>query len=64
MGLVWVLGREAGGCPVDSLAQDRDRWRALVMNIRVLAPRSSLLPSPPPNPKNFWLLVGHAGILE
>jgi hypothetical protein len=40
----WTLGRLVGGSVewID-LAQDRDRWRALVnavMNLRVLAPRS------------------------
>jgi hypothetical protein len=44
MGSEWILGRLAGGS-VDwiQLAQDRDRWRAVVsavMNLRVLAPRS------------------------
>jgi hypothetical protein len=39
----WTLGRLVGGC-VEwiQLAQDRDRWRAVVsevMNFRVLAPR-------------------------
>jgi hypothetical protein len=46
MGSEWILGRLAwGGGGVDwiRLAQDRDRWRAVVsavMNLRVLAPRS------------------------
>jgi hypothetical protein len=40
--------RDIGGGSVDwiQLAQDRDRWRALVntvMNLRVLAPRSKLV---------------------
>jgi hypothetical protein len=47
MGSEWILGRLAWGC-VDwiRLAQYRDRWRAVVsavMNLRVLAPRSSLV---------------------
>jgi hypothetical protein len=42
----WILGRLARGS-IDwiQLAQDRGRWRAVVntvMNLRVLAPRSSL----------------------
>jgi hypothetical protein len=43
MGTEWILGRLAGGVEWIQLAQDRDRWRALVntvMNLRVLAPRS------------------------
>jgi hypothetical protein len=44
MGSEWILGRLAWGV-VDwiRLAEDRDRWRAVVsavMNLRVLAPRS------------------------
>jgi hypothetical protein len=44
MGSEWIL-REIGWGSVEwiQLAQDRDRWRALVntaMNLRVLAPRS------------------------
>jgi hypothetical protein len=42
MGSEWILERLAGGCGVDSLAQDRDRWRDIVntmTNLRVLAPR-------------------------
>jgi hypothetical protein len=43
-GSKWTLGRLVGGV-VEwiHLAQDRDRWRAVVnavMNLRVLAPRS------------------------
>jgi hypothetical protein len=44
MGTEWILGRLAwGGVDWIRLAQDRDRWRAVVsavMNLRVLAPRS------------------------
>jgi hypothetical protein len=45
MGSDWILGRLAWGVGVDwiRLAQDRDRWRAVVsavMNLRVLAPWS------------------------
>jgi hypothetical protein len=43
MGLEWILGRLAGGVDWFRLAQDRDRWRAVVtavMNLRILAPRS------------------------
>jgi hypothetical protein len=44
MGSKWTLGRLAGGgVEWIHLAQDRDRWRAVVnavMNLRVLAPRS------------------------
>jgi hypothetical protein len=44
MGSKWTLGRLAtGGVEWIQLAQDRDRWRAVVsavMNLRVLAPRS------------------------
>jgi hypothetical protein len=39
----WILGRLAGGEDWIRLAQDRDRWQAVVsavMNLRVLAPRS------------------------
>jgi hypothetical protein len=44
MGSEWILGRLAGG-DVEwiQLAQDRDRWRAVVnaeMNLRVLASQS------------------------
>jgi hypothetical protein len=44
MGSKWILRRLVwGGVEWIHLAQDRDRWRALVnavMNLRVLAPRS------------------------
>jgi hypothetical protein len=44
MGSEWILGRLAwGGVDWIRLAQDRDRWRAVVsavMKLRVLAPRS------------------------
>jgi hypothetical protein len=43
MGLEWILGRLAWGVDWIRLAQDRDRWRAVVgavMNLRVLAPRN------------------------
>jgi hypothetical protein len=45
MGSKWTLGRLAGVGGVEwiHLAQDRDRWRAVVyavMNLRVLVPRS------------------------
>jgi hypothetical protein len=44
MGSEWILGRLAwGGVDWIRLAQDRDRWRAVVsavMNLRVLAPWS------------------------
>jgi hypothetical protein len=43
-GSEWILGRLAwGGVDWIRLAQDKDRWRAVVsavMNLRVLAPRS------------------------
>jgi hypothetical protein len=43
-GLQWILGRLVEGVMEwIHLAQDRDRWRAVVnavMNLRVLAPRS------------------------
>jgi hypothetical protein len=47
MGLEWIWGRLVGG-DVEwiHLAQDRDRWRAVVnaaMNFRVLAPHSYLI---------------------
>jgi hypothetical protein len=44
MGSEWIFGRLAwAGVDWIRLAQDRDRWRAVVsavMNLRVLAPRS------------------------
>jgi hypothetical protein len=43
MGSEWILGRLAWGMEWIRLAQDRDRWRAVlsaVMNVRVLAPWS------------------------
>jgi hypothetical protein len=44
VGAKWTLGRLAGGCVERiHLAQDRDRWRAVVsavMNLRALVPRS------------------------
>jgi hypothetical protein len=46
MGSEWILGRLAGGVDWIRLAQDWDRWRAVVnvaMNLRVLAPRSWLV---------------------
>jgi hypothetical protein len=45
MGSEWILGRLAGGVEWIQLAQDRDRWRALVntvMYVGILAPRSQL----------------------
>jgi hypothetical protein len=41
----WILGRLAGGVEWIQLAQDRDRWRALVntlLNLRVVEQRSYL----------------------
>jgi hypothetical protein len=43
MGSKWILRRLVGGVGWIHLAQDRDRWRAVVnvvMNLLVLAPRS------------------------
>jgi hypothetical protein len=43
MGSKWTLGILVGGVEWIHLAQDRNRWRAVVnavMNLRVLAPRS------------------------
>jgi hypothetical protein len=43
MGSEWILGRLAGGGDWILLAQDRDRWRAVVkavMNLQVLDPRT------------------------
>jgi hypothetical protein len=44
MGSKWTLGRlVAGSVEWIHLAQDRERWRAVVnavMNLRILAPRS------------------------
>jgi hypothetical protein len=43
MGTEWILWRLAGDVEWIQLAQDRDRWQAVVntvMNLRVLAPRS------------------------
>jgi hypothetical protein len=43
MGSEWILGRLAGDLDWIRLAQDKDRWRAVVsavMNLRVLAPQS------------------------
>jgi hypothetical protein len=43
MGSKWILGRFFWGVEWIHLAQDRDRWRAVVnaaMNLQVLAPRS------------------------
>jgi hypothetical protein len=44
MGSEWILGRLAGVVQWIQLAQDRDRWRAVVsavMNFRIPAPRSN-----------------------
>jgi hypothetical protein len=46
MGLKWILRRLAGRVDLIRLAQDRDRWGAVVnavMNLLVLAPRSWLM---------------------
>jgi hypothetical protein len=43
VGSKWTLGGLVGGVEWIHLAQDRDRWRAVVsavMNLRVLEPRS------------------------
>jgi hypothetical protein len=43
MGSGWILGRLTGGVDWIRLAQDRDRWRAVVnamMVLRAFAPRS------------------------
>jgi hypothetical protein len=43
LGVEWFLGRLAEGVEWIHLAQDRDRWRAVVnsvMNLMVLAPRN------------------------
>jgi hypothetical protein len=43
IGSKWTLGRLVGGVEWIHLAQDRDRWRAVVnavMNLRILAPQS------------------------
>jgi hypothetical protein len=43
MGSEWILGRLAKSVEWIHLAQDRDRWRAVVntaMKLRVLVPRS------------------------
>jgi hypothetical protein len=42
IGSEWMTGRLAAGCDLIRLAQDRDRWRAVmnvIMNLRVLKPR-------------------------
>jgi hypothetical protein len=43
MGSEWIFGRLRGDVEWIQVAQDRDRWRAVVktvMKLRVLAPRS------------------------